>query len=219
MTYALGIETSGKSCSVGLFQKGKCLHLKESPREQSHAELLAIITKDILAVEEITPSQLNYIALSHGPGSYSGLRIGASFAKGLSYALEIPLISIDTTYCIALALQEKQICDYYVAMIDARRNEVYTQIFDKQLYAIEPIKSMILEPNAYAKYKGGILFGGDACTKWKEQCADKKDKTFIEEDLRSAKYLSVASYEKYQKGLVENTAYYEPNYLKQFTGR
>ena len=218
MAYAIGIETSGKSCSVGLFHEGNCVQIRENPREKSHAELLAIITKDILALEKITTKDLKYIALSHGPGSYTGLRIGASFAKGLSYALDIPLIAVDTTYCIAVALQKKQICDYYIPLIDARRNEVYTQVFDSTLSPLEPIKAVILDPNTFAKYKN-VSFGGDACTKWKQQCADKKNKYFLEEDLRSAKFLSMASYEKYQKGNWENTAYYEPNYLKQFTGR
>tara|TARA_B100000683_G_scaffold218753_1_gene215140 strand:+ start:207 stop:863 length:657 start_codon:yes stop_codon:yes gene_type:complete len=218
MAYAIGIETSGKSCSVGLFYEENCVQILESPGEKSHAELLAIITKDILALERITTKELKYIAVSHGPGSYTGLRIGASFAKGLSYALDIPLISVDTTYCIALALQKKQISDYYIPLIDARRNEVYAQVFDSRLSPLEPIKAVILNPSAFAKYSN-VSFGGDACTKWKEQCADKKNKYFLEEDLRSAKYLSIASYEKYQNGNWENTAYYEPNYLKQFTGR
>ena len=135
MVYILNIETATKNCSVSLSKNEETLVVKELSEEQfSHAEKLHVFIKDVLCEANSSLSQLNAIAISKGPGSYTGLRIGVSAAKGLCYALNIPLIGVDTLAILASRLSLKT--GFIVPMIDARRMEVFTQVFDNDFKSL-----------------------------------------------------------------------------------
>ena len=217
--FSLAIETTGTICSVAIFNNDVCYYLKESKIEYSHAELLAVFTDEILKDAKLTLKQLSFIAISHGPGSYTGLRIGSAFTKGLSYCLDIPIIAVSTLKSMALAMQEKNTGTNYIPLIDARRKEVYMQVFDKDLNELSQASAHILDNNSFKEYSGNICIGGDACTKCKDEINNTKEMIFIEEDLRSSKHIGKLAYTKFRKRKFEDTAYFEPFYLKKFTGK
>ncbi|NQW42616.1 MAG: tRNA (adenosine(37)-N6)-threonylcarbamoyltransferase complex dimerization subunit type 1 TsaB [Bacteroidetes bacterium] len=145
MANILCLETSASLCSVGLYTPEKTYYL-ENQKTLAHAEFLAPLIQQILDLANLNANNLSSIAISGGPGSYTGLRIGCSTAKGLCYALNIPLIAIDTLQIIAeAAVQQNSDYDYYWPMIDARRMEVYHTIFDKNLNPLQPTTNSIID--------------------------------------------------------------------------
>ena len=218
MSYILNIETATTNCSVSLSKEGEILVLKEDYNTNySHAESLHMFIEEVIIASKIKPSQIDAIAVSKGPGSYTGLRIGVSAAKGLCYALNKPLISVATLQSLA---NQVTINDgIIVAMLDARRLEVYSAIFDKNHNKIRETKAQILDENSFKDYleKGKVYFIGDGVEKTKT-LIKHSNAIYIEDKLPSAKEMSKLSYDKYKISDIEDVAYFEPYYLKDFIG-
>ena len=218
MSYILNIETATTNCSVSLSKEGEILVLKEDYNTNySHAESLHMFIEEVIIASKIKPSQIDAIAVSKGPGSYTGLRIGVSAAKGLCYALNKPLISVATLQSLA---NQVTINDgIIVAMLDARRLEVYSAIFDKNHNKIRETKAQILDENSFKDYleKGKVYFIGDGVEKTKT-LIKHPNAIYIKDKLPSAKEMSKLSNDKYKKNDIEDVAYFEPYYLKDFIG-
>ncbi len=215
MTYILNIETATKNCSVALAKDGETIFCNEiSEQGYSHAEKLHVFIEKILENAGITSKDLSAIAISSGPGSYTGLRIGVSAAKGLSYALDIPLISVDTL--TSLASQAKVADGVVVPMIDARRMEVYSAVFNANNEMIRKVEAEILTEGSFDTYTETVYFVGDSNEKAKA-VLNKPNFVFLDSLVfPSAKEMSAISYKKFQENNFEDLAYYEPYYLKDF---
>lgn len=185
----------------------------------THAENLHIFIEDALKASGITPRDLTAIAVSKGPGSYTGLRIGVSTAKGLAYALNIPLISVDTLRVMSASAKEI-VTDsaFYCPMIDARRMEVYTAVYDVQLNQHLPVEALIVDERSIEKFKSytKIYFFGDGMSKCREILQNLSNAVFIENIVPSAKHMCALSYQKFIGSKFEDVAYFEPFYLKDF---
>lgn len=218
MSYLLCIETSTTNCSVALSLKGKIIALKEdNNKNYSHAESLHVFIEALLASVKVTLQQINAIVVSKGPGSYTGLRIGVSAAKGLCYALDIPLITINTLESLAHQTTSSTTPSFIVPMLDARRMEVYTATFDNNYNCLDTTNAKILEETSFINLldKQKTVFIGNGVTKFKEICTHK-NAIFIEEALPSAKQLGKLGYQKFQNNDFDDVAYFEPYYLKDF---
>lgn len=215
MAYILSIETATKNCSVALSLNGVTVLYKEiAENGYSHAEKLHVFIGEILKETQLDFSDLKAIAVSQGPGSYTGLRIGVSAAKGLCYSLNIPLIAIDTLQ--VLAMQLKVDSGVVVPMIDARRMECYTAVFDNKHLIVRAIESEIITGNSYEGISEVIHLIGDGASKCKTVLTDVK---FVFHDdivYPSAKEIGAVAFEKYQKSDIVDVAYFEPFYLKDF---
>ena len=200
---------------MSLAKDGSTLICKEIAEEGfSHAERLHVFIEEIIREAGITFQDLNAIAVSQGPGSYTGLRIGVSAAKGLCYALDIPLIAIDTFQ--TLARQVKQTDGCIVPMIDARRMEVYSAIFDANYEQKRAIQAEVITENSFADSKETLYFIGD-CNEKCKTVLSAPNFVFLEGiQYPSAKEMSALSFEKYQKSDTVDVAYFEPFYLKDF---
>mgnify|MGYP006086792063 CR=1 FL=1 len=219
MPYLLAIETATKVCSVGLFKDDQLLLLKEEKGAYSHAENLAEFTSKLLTESNLSAKDLSGIIVSKGPGSYTGLRIGVSFAKGLCYALKIPLISIDTLHALALGWvqAENPQVDLICPMIDARRMEVYSAIYTSDLKCFKSISADILEVDSYREILQNktVVFIGDGAAKCQNLLIEKA-RSFRSDFLPSAAYLGKEGYKKLLTSEIEDIAYFEPYYLKEF---
>lgn len=216
MIYILNIETATKNCSVSLSENGKTIALKQLAEDQfGHAEKLHLFIKDVLSEGKITLKDLSAICVSKGPGSYTGLRIGVSTAKGLCYALEIPLIAIDT---LAILAEKLSVNDgFIVPMIDARRMEVFTQFFNKDRKAVSEVVSMIIEDETnFSEYNQNIHLIGDGALKCKPVL--KSDKFIYYDDIvyPSANEMAFLGHQKFIANDFVDVAYFEPFYLKDF---
>jgi len=221
LPYILSIESSGIICSVALHKNEELLDCIESTETNVHGEKLAVFIDEILKKNALTPSDLSAIAVSEGPGSYTGLRIGVSVAKGMCYALSIPLISIDTLKSLAHAMlmaQDKLDVDtVFLPMIDARRMEVYLAGFDTNLNKIITTKPVILEEEFYSgleKTQTYYIAGSGASKVNYEVEGLKMIKK--EEIGLTAKYIGALALAKFRENDFEDVAYFEPVYLKEF---
>jgi len=215
MSLILNIETATKNCSVALSEHGKTLSCKEiADLGYSHAEKLHVFIDEILSENNCKYSDLEAIAVSRGPGSYTGLRIGVSAAKGLCYALGIPLISVDTLRI--LAAQASVSDGVIIPMLDARRMEVYSAVFTAGLNEIRPTKAEILDENSFSEIAGKAYFAGDASEKARTVLT-KANFEFLDDIIYpSARQMSALSHEKFNSKQFEDVAYFEPFYLKDF---
>lgn len=214
----LNIETATKNCSVSIAEQGKIIALKElNDGNYSHAEKLHELIGQVILEAKIELSHLKAIAVSKGPGSYTGLRIGVSSAKGLCFALDIPLISVNTLQSLALSVSIEK--GYKIPILDARRMEVYSQVFSKKNEMVRTVYAEIITPDSFSEFLNAdkVCFFGDGAEKCKE-IITHKNAVFINGKFPSAKEMSVISYEKYFKKDFENVAYFEPFYLKEFIG-
>ena len=216
MAFILNIETATTNCSVSLSKEGKTIVLKEdNDKSYSHAERLHVYIDEVLKEANINSNKLDAISVSKGPGSYTGLRIGVSAAKGLCFALDKPLISIPTLD--ALAHQVKMDDGIIVSMLDARRMEVYSAIYDSNYNEIRETQAQILEKTSFNDYleQGKVYFIGNGVEKTKT-LINHTNAIFIEDKLPSANDLSLLADTKYKKNDTEDIAYFEPYYLKDF---
>ncbi|MFH6970446.1 tRNA (adenosine(37)-N6)-threonylcarbamoyltransferase complex dimerization subunit type 1 TsaB [Flavobacterium petrolei] len=215
MSYILNIETATKNCSVALAKDGKTILCKEIAEEgYSHAERLHVFIEAIIKDAGIALQDLSAIAVSQGPGSYTGLRIGVSAAKGLCYALDIPLIAVDTLQ--ALAAQVTISSGLIIPMIDARRMEVYSAIFSPTLEKKREVLAQIIDDNSFEDRQETLYFVGDCADKCKPVLT-KENHVFLEEIVYpSAKEMSAISFEKFKINDTVDVAYFEPYYLKDF---
>lgn len=214
MALLLSIETSTSICSIALHQNGELVLSQDIQGEKSHSEQLTIMIEELLKEKGLTYQNLSGIVVSSGPGSYTGLRIGTSTAKGLCFALNIPLLSVSTLEAIAhQSISEK--FDLICPMLDARRMEVYCMLLDNELNLIEKVHAKIIDETSFEnelKTKK-IIFVGDAVKKCQEILSHENAilKTDI---LPSAKSMGKIAFEKYQQKQFEDVAYFEPFYLK-----
>jgi len=215
--YILNIETSTKACSVAIHNDGKLLNCKESVTEEfSHSEKLLLFISDIMNESRINFSQLNAVAVSMGPGSYTGLRIGVSTAKGLCYALDIPLISVSTLQAMAYGMLSVSKADLFCPMIDARRMEVYSAFFDSDNIMVREVQADIVDGSSYdVELRKKVIFFGDGSDKLKD-VIKHKNAIFQSDFYPSAEFIGVLSYNRFVESNFEDIAYFEPYYLKDF---
>lgn len=216
MPVILSIETSTSICSVAVHQDGALISLKELNESGAHSEKLMGMIDSVLLEADLEYAQLDALAVSEGPGSYTGLRIGVSTAKGLAYALEKPLIGINTLQAIASS-RVYQKDEIGIAVLDARRMEVYSQAFGQNLTELSPIESVILDDDAYSSYLRSykVYFSGDAVEKVKS-VINHENAVFLENAGLSANHLGKLAFQKFVLGDFEDIAYFVPNYLKEF---
>ena len=218
MARILSIETSTSICSVAIHEQGELLALAEIKEPGAHAEKLLLLVDELFEKAGLSFADLDAVAVSQGPGSYTGLRIGVSTAKGIAYALEIPLIGINTLQAMA-ASQSVAPGDYVVAVLDARRKEVYTQTFGDSLQELSPIEAVVLEEGVFGSIleKGRVYFVGDGVEKVKEEVKSANALFIADWAISlSAKNMGVLASEKHARQEWEDLAYFVPNYLKEF---
>lgn len=219
MPYILNIETATTVCSVSISKNEELLFCKELNEGFTHAENLHVFIQEGLSNCNLKADELNAVAVSKGPGSYTGLRIGASTAKGLAFALRIPLISIDTLQIMTAAAHIKQKEEaVYCPMIDARRMEVYTATYDTNLTELSQTEALIVDEVSISRFAkhSKIYFFGDGMLKCKDLLSRNGNSHFIDDIIPSAKFMPALAYQKFEKKLFENVAYFEPFYLKDF---
>ncbi|TVZ27010.1 tRNA threonylcarbamoyladenosine biosynthesis protein TsaB [Gillisia sp. Hel_I_86] len=211
----LCIETASTNCSVAIGVNGKLLALKEDyDSNYSHAERLHNFIKEIVAENGLELSDIDAIAVSKGPGSYTGLRIGVSAAKGLCFSLDLPLISVPTLTSLAMQVEDDVVA---IPMMDARRMEVYTAVFDKDRNQIEETSAKILDAESYKEYLDAqlVYFIGSGVEKFQNIC-EHPNARFIKNKLPSAAQMVKLATIKHKKSDFEDVAYFEPFYLKDF---
>lgn len=217
MALILNIETSGKSCSVCLGREGKIIGLNEvHPEGYVHAEELNVLILDLLKEHGLEMKDLNGVAVSAGPGSYTGLRIGVASAKGICYALEIPLIALNSLEIMMEVYRQwfKPEEATYIPMIDARRMEVYMAAYEDQVEVISP-KAQVIDDTFMIESEKTIVLFGDGADKLKE--LKLADHFVIKEGFKtSASGMVELSYNKFQQDDFEDIAYFDPIYLKEF---
>jgi tRNA threonylcarbamoyladenosine biosynthesis protein TsaB len=217
MPLILSIESATSVCSVALHEGGKLLGLMELHQENAHAKKLMLLIESLFRKLGLNSKDLAAVAVSSGPGSFTGLRIGVSVAKGLAYAHNIPLIGVDTL--LALAHQLIPVCsdgDHVIPMMDARRMEVYAAIMSFRGEIIESPHPLIVEENLFLDYlnKGKVYFIGDGVEKLREILVHPN--AVFPNVLNSSKSMGELAFEKFQNNMFEDIAYFEPNYLKEF---
>lgn len=216
MAYILNIETATKNCSVSITKQGKTIALKEvHDINYSHAEKLHPFIEEVVEKANLSFNDLNAIAVSKGPGSYTGLRIGVSAAKGLCYALDIPLISLNTLHTLAMNTEINS--GIKIAMLDARRMEVYAAIFSTDNELLQDVKAIVINENSFDTYLNNnqVTFIGDGALKC-EDVITHKNAIFKSTILPTANAMSRLSFQKFKQQQFEDVAYFEPFYLKEF---
>lgn len=218
MSLILSLETSAKVCSVAMHDQGKLVVTKEIHIEQSHASKLAVLIDNVLKEENVHADQLAAIAVSSGPGSYTGLRIGTSTAKGLCFALNIPLLSVESLMLLAHQMTANNPAKACLCpMIDARRMEVYCEVFDASLKTINPIEAKVIDETSFAGLLADheVIFFGDGSDKCKDQITHPNAK-FVSGIHPAASSMGELVYQKLKEGRVEDLTSFEPHYLKEF---
>ena len=216
MAIILNIETATKNCSVSIANNGVIKAIKElNNGNYSHAEVLHSFIVAVLKEASINLNQIDAVAVSEGPGSYTGLRIGVSAAKGLSFSLHKPLISVDTLTSLSHSISINE--GLIVPMLDARRMEVYSAIFNHNNEQIREIKAEIIDTTSFVDYlqTNTMYFLGDGAQKCKEVISHK-NAVFVDDKFPSAREMAKLSFHKYELNDVEDVAYFEPFYLKDF---
>ena len=217
MALILSLETTTTNCSVALARDGILLALEEDMGlDYSHSERLHSYILKVMASSSSKLADLDAVAVSKGPGSYTGLRIGVSSAKGFCFAHDIPLLAIDTLTSLANQVNLKKI-DFIVPMLDARRMEVYSAVFDHHCKRLRETRAEILDQNSFEQYltNGKTVFIGNGSEKFKEICSHP-NAVFILGALPSSREMVPLAEAKYSASAFEDTAYFEPYYLKDF---
>ncbi|MBX2958642.1 MAG: tRNA (adenosine(37)-N6)-threonylcarbamoyltransferase complex dimerization subunit type 1 TsaB [Flavobacteriales bacterium] len=228
MSLILGIETSTKMCSVAISNNEELLSIREQSGDYSHAELLNKFINEVCHEANIKLNDLDAVAVSKGPGSYTGLRIGVSAAKGLCYALDKPFVAVDTLKAMAinLMMNNQQSITFgegwndalFCPMIDARRMEVYTAVYNGALHEVESVSAKIIDEQSFQDLlkNNNIIFFGDGAEKCKQILAFNNNAVFINNIEPSAQYINRLALSKLHQSDFENVAYFEPYYLKDF---
>ena len=217
--YILLIETSTEACSVALSKGSDLVTEKYTEVPKSHASVIGTFIQDIFNETGMTAADLSAVAVSKGPGSYTGLRVGVSCAKGLCYGAQIPLIGVNTLEVIARCAIDNNLAadaSYIVPMIDARRMEVYTAVFSPDLRKLTPTEPMVVDAGSFADRlsEGPVLFIGDAAGKC-SGVIGSGNAHFVHTCPRASSMLGPAERELAARNF-RDTAYFEPFYLKQF---
>lgn len=226
MAIILSIETSTKGCTTAIHQDGQLLALSELFHEKSSSGMLTTLIQHVVKVSGLEFSNLDAIAVAKGPGSYTGLRIGVSTAKGLCFTLNKPLLAVNTlqamawqVHSIARSVSSNEI-PLLCPMLDARRMEVYCALYQADtLEQASPTEARIIDENSFAEIleTQKIIFFGDGAAKCKDVLGKHANAVFLEQTINpSAKGIGVLAFEAYQKNQFENVADFEPYYLKEF---
>ena len=226
MALLLSIETSSPICSVALHQNGQLIAFNESATPQSTASRLAVMIDEVLKSGDCQPKQLQAVVISAGPGSYTGLRIGVATAKGICYALSIPLISVNTLELMAYQVKMKSSDitlewglggEVLCPMLDARRMEVYCLLMDSNLKLVEPTRAKIIDEKSFEEWldKSPIYFFGSGADKCKEVITHV-NAHFIWGVSPSASQLGELGEDKWKNLTFDDIATFEPLYLKDF---
>lgn len=216
MGMILSIETATSVCSVAIHDSGRLISLCETNEQSAHAEQLMLLVEESLKKAGIESGQLDAIAVSEGPGSYTGLRIGVSTAKGLAFGLDKPLISINTLQSLASAISVKK-GELIIPVLDARRMEIYREVFDWKLNSVSKLAAEILGDGVFENFLENrrVYFLGDAVQKVKS-VVSSENATFNSEIVFSASHMGNLALEKFRKSEFVDLAYFVPNYLKEF---
>ena len=224
MSLILCVETGTDICSVGIARDGELMSLRESDQGRDHAKQVAVFVDELLRETGVKPDELDAVAVGMGPGSYTGLRIGVSFAKGLCYGLNIPLLAVGSLE----ALTDVAIKDYEAGiiqvegwdeallcpMVDARRMEVYTQIFNSRCEAQSEVSAEIITEDSFSQWraKGKLVIFGNGAAKCQEMLPD----AIYIDVAPSARGLTRIAHQLFEAGKTVDIAYFEPFYLKDF---
>ncbi|OYX16598.1 MAG: tRNA (adenosine(37)-N6)-threonylcarbamoyltransferase complex dimerization subunit type 1 TsaB [Algoriphagus sp. 32-45-6] len=216
MAQILAIETSTAVCSIALHRSGELIGLSESGHQGVHAERIMLMIEEVLQAVQLDFGDLDAVAVSEGPGSYTGLRIGVSTAKGISYAQNIPMIAVSPLLSLASQVNLKS-GEWVVPMMDARRMEVYRIVVDSRGNQVEDLVPEIVDADSYSFYleNGKVFFVGDAVQKVR-QVLVHANAVFLSKPAFSAAHYGYLAFQKYQKEEFVDTAYFVPNYLKEF---
>jgi len=214
----LGIETSTSHCSVAMFQNGDLMAERLLTEEGSHSKMLTILIQEVCEASGLALANLHAVAVSNGPGSYTGLRIGLSTAKGLCYGNDIPLICLPTLHILAEPIRKLYPGKRYCPMLDARRMEVYTCLLDENGKELLPTQAKILTEDFLAEEKETIIAFGNGSHKW--QSVQKNPAIHFEDsnDFPHAKYMGSMAQSYYLNKNFSNLVIIEPAYLKEFMG-
>lgn len=215
MTYILHIETATKVCSVAISKDGVLIEVNEIEDEgYSHGEKLTLLIEEVLRNNQLSPADINAVSVASGPGSYTGLRIGVATAKGLCYALKIPLIAIDSLTALNEQAKLKHPETNLCALIDARRMEVYNLFAHPSKGNLKEISADVIDENTYEEYRPFVYFG-DGAEKLKDIW--KGSDCEIDSSIKSSASGQVKlAYQKFEDQKFEDVAYFEPFYLKDF---
>lgn len=220
----LCLETATPICSVALCDRNNIVALRESGEERSHASQLTVFIEDILKKTGVRAAELEAVAVSKGPGSYTGLRIGVSAGKGIAYAASVPLISIDTTFSMFLGFKEIAGDKYnilpddrFCPALDARRMEIYYSVFDAGGKTVKEISAGIIDQNSFndLPVNARLFIFGDGASKCRE-IISRDETVFVDTFKISASFMRKAAYDALDKKRFEDVAYFEPFYLKDF---
>jgi len=217
MALILNLETATTNCSVSLAKDGAIIAIKEHDTPSySHSEQLHVFILEVLNSASIAMTDLDAVAVSRGPGSYTGLRIGVSAAKGLCFALGIPLISVPTLISMAEQVKNSEV-DYIIPLLDARRMEVYSVVLDNSLRELRETRAEIIDKDSFMEYRtnGKVLLVGSGAEKCRNLLENQQ---FLYDTgiVPSAREMGSLSFEKFKTGFFEDVAYFEPYYLKDF---
>ena len=215
--HILNIETTTTNCSVSVATNGQVMAFREAnDPKYSHAEKLHVFIDEVLKEAAIDKSALAAVAVSKGPGSYTGLRIGVSAAKGLCFSLGIPLIAIDTLKALAMKVKVSE--GHIIAMLDARRMEVYSAVYRSDYSRVRTVEAEVIDADSFSEFisEGKVFLLGPGAEKCRaviqHQQVSYQDEVFFP----SALEMAALSFEKHKKGDTEDVAYFEPFYLKDF---
>jgi tRNA threonylcarbamoyladenosine biosynthesis protein TsaB len=226
MALILHIETATRICSVALSNNGSFLCMRESSAPNAHSSQVTLFIDEVLKEAGVPVTAIDAVAVSMGPGSYTGLRIGVAAAKGLCYALDRPLIAVETLAAMATGLNDPTPLpppiggegEYICPMLDAKRMEVYCAIYDRELHEVRPTEAVIVTEDSFAEYlhKGIVTFGGEGAEKCREVLEHHPNARFVSGFETSAKFMVPLAIERFSSGRFEDLAYFEPFYLKEF---
>jgi len=213
-SYILCIETSGPQCSVAITSQGNTIVDHVTEDAWHHSQYLTTYIDQVLKQADVDLKQLDAVAVSHGPGSYTGLRVGASTAKGICYALDIPLISIETLKIIAFPWIKRE-STKILATIDARRDEIYYNVYDQNLEAQEDTQAHVIIADSFELYRDEkLIISGDGAAKTEELLSHRPENFIFKPSYPSAKHMALIAYNKFLKKEIEDIAYYSPFYMK-----
>lgn len=239
MAIILHIETATKVCSVALSQSGRLIGLKESMEKNAHSSLITVYIDELMKSAGLDYSSLDAVSVSKGPGSYTGLRIGVSTAKGICFGIGKPLIAVGTLQAMAVGMKNEMTSQsnshrseiiapapeemssrpiLFCPMIDARRMEVYSALYDQELQPVRETKAEIIHEDSFSEYfKDHIVrFAGDGAEKCRPVLGHHSNARFLENFSPSAKYMIHLAEARFEHSEFENVAYFEPFYLKDF---
>ncbi|MEI7897958.1 MAG: tRNA (adenosine(37)-N6)-threonylcarbamoyltransferase complex dimerization subunit type 1 TsaB [bacterium] len=228
MALILCIETATEVCSAALFRDAEILGIKESSVQNAHSAVLTTFISEIFQTSGFSPGDVDAVAVSTGPGSYTGLRIGVAVAKGLCYALDKPLIAIPTLQAMAEGMTPPLLPSpkwggvgggvLFCPMIDARRMEVYCALYDNDIKEIREVRAEIIDEFSFQEFLADhpVVFGGEGADKCKPFLEANPNALFLDSFRASAKFMIGLAEEKFGQQRFENLAYFEPFYLKDF---